>query len=134
MRMAALPIPIPPANIAPRLRACIVESEILGGVRLGDLAAGAELELITENRLYRLRYLGAGEAWISGHPTFCPAPVLVHIHGSTWGGAMLKSSFIGRGMHLEFQDPDHRIITTSRILEIRECPQSTPCAIPVGIS
>jgi hypothetical protein len=45
---------------------------------------------------------------------------LVNVHGSTWGGSMLKVAFIGRGMHLEFRHPQHRVITTSRIVEVRQ--------------
>ena len=38
---------------------------------------------------------------------------------------MLKQRFIGRGMHLEFCHPGYRTpIVTSRIQEIRECPQA----------
>jgi hypothetical protein len=39
---------------------------------------------------------------ISGHPEYCPEPVLVAIAGSTWEGSMLKRGFVGRGMHLGF--------------------------------
>ena len=67
-----------------------------------------------------MRYEGDGEALISGHPVFCPQPTRVYIHGSTWGGSMLKESFIGRGMHLEFGHPDGLAVTTSAIQEIRE--------------
>jgi len=60
---------------------------------------------------------------ISGHPEYCPEPVLVAITGSSWGGSMLKSGFVGRGMHLEFSHPAYRVpITTSRIKDVRECP------------
>lgn len=124
----------PHGSFADRVNSRIVESEILGGVRLEDLVAGTELELITENRQYRLRYCGSGQAWISGHPTFCPNPVLVRIHGSTWGGAMIKAAFIGRGMHLEFRDQECRTITTSKIVEIRECTGHSAWLSNVGIS
>jgi hypothetical protein len=44
----------------------------------------------------------------------------VRIQGSTWGGAMLKHRFIGRGMHLEFSHPAYKgPILTSRIVDIR---------------
>ena len=43
----------------------------------------------------------------------------VRIHGSTWGGSMLKEKYVGRGMYLEFVHPVYRTITTSRVLEIR---------------
>jgi hypothetical protein len=91
-----------------------------GGVDLRRLPEGTELELETENRFYTLRYCGCEKAWISGHPQFCPQPVLVKIHGSTWGGTMIRTAFIGRGMHLEFDHPHFRTILTSRIVEIKE--------------
>ena len=97
----------------------IVQSEIEGGVHLSDLPDGAALEVRTENRAYRLQVTGRGQASISGHPVFCPEPVAVNIHGSSWGGSMLKVAYIGRGMHLEFHHPQYQTITTSKILEIR---------------
>jgi hypothetical protein len=61
---------------------------------------------------------------------FCPRPVLIIIHGSTWGGSMLKRRFIGRGMHLEFRHPDYSTpILTSPIQEIQELPQHRASAI-----
>jgi hypothetical protein len=52
---------------------------------------------------------------------FCPEPTLVTIHGSTWGGSMIKADYIGRGMHLEFGHPANLPITTSMILQVRAC-------------
>jgi hypothetical protein len=98
----------------------IIRSQVEGGVHLGQLAPGTILEVETQNRAYTIHYRGAGQALISGHPVFCPEPVLVNIHGSTWGGSMLKERFIGRGMRLEFAHPDYEPITTSVILEVRE--------------
>jgi hypothetical protein len=61
---------------------------------------------------------------MSAHPEYRPGVVLVAIAGSTLGGSMLKPSFAGRGMHLEFSHPAYRApITASRIEEIRECPK-----------
>jgi hypothetical protein len=42
------------------------------------------------------------------------------VEGSNWGGSMLKVSFIGRGMCLEFRHPHYQTITTSPIVEIRQ--------------
>jgi len=92
----------------------VVESEILGGVNLRDVPPDTVIEVETQNHTYTIVHKGWGQALISGHPDFCPDPVLVEIHGSTWGGSLLKQSYIGRGMHLEF-----RPIITSRILEVR---------------
>lgn len=97
----------------------IIQSEIEGGVHLGDLPEGSRLEVETENRSYQVVVSHDGCAEISGHPVFCPRPVKVHIHGSSWGGSMLKVAYIGRGMHLEFHHPDFQTITTSKIVEIR---------------
>lgn len=98
----------------------IVRSEIEGGVHLHDVQPGTVLEVMTQNRAYTIEYQGRGQALISGHPVFCPEPVLVSIHGSTWGGSMLKERYIGRGMHLEFGRPQLQPITTSVIVDVRE--------------
>jgi len=99
----------------------IIQSEIEGGVHLKDLPVESRLEIETQNHLYTLVNLGGGDALISGHPEYCPEPVRVHIHGSSWGGSMLKTAFVGRGMHLEFRHPNYpEPIVTSRIVEIRQ--------------
>lgn len=107
------------SNFSDEVNRRIIQSEIEGGVHLEDLPDGSALEIKTENRSYVLVLQGPGKALISGHPKFCPDPVLVSIHGSSWGGSMLKVAFIGRGMHLEFQHPEYQTITTSRIVDVR---------------
>lgn len=97
----------------------IIQSEIEGGVHLRDLPPKSVLSIQTENRVYKVEVLGEETVLISGHPEFCPCPAEVRINGSTWGGSMLKTRFVGRGMHLEFEHPVHRTILTSRILDIR---------------
>ncbi len=109
----------PNPHLADAVNDCIVQSEIEGGVHLNDLPPGTLLEVQTQNRSYRIEYQGSGQALISGHPVYCPRPTLVNIHGSTWGGSMLKTRYIGRGMRLEFDHPDYEPITTSVILEVR---------------
>jgi hypothetical protein len=109
----------PHPNFCAGINRNIAQSEIEGGVRMEDLAPGETLEIRTQNRSYTLVNCGDGQALLSGHPDFCPQPVLVRIEGSNWGGSMLKASYIGRGMRLEFLHPEHRSITTSQILEIR---------------
>lgn len=97
----------------------IIQSEIEGGVHLGDVPPGTVLEVRTENRAYTIRYQGLGQALISGHPLFCPEPTQVTIHGSTWGGSMIKAGYIGRGMRLEFAAAASQPITTSVIRDVR---------------
>jgi hypothetical protein len=78
------------------------------------------LEVATQNRRYTVVLLGDGQALISGHPEFCPEPVLVRISGSNWGGSMLKTQYLGRGMHMEYRHPRYRgPIVTSRIVDIQ---------------
>ena len=110
----------PNAHLSDEINGNIIQSEIEGGVFLYNLPQGAVLEIETQNRIYTLVSCGDDEALLSGHPTFCPEPAPVRIHGSTWGGAMLKHRFIGRGMHLEFGHPAYEgPILTSRIIDIR---------------
>jgi hypothetical protein len=111
--------PLPHANLSDAVNRNIIQSEIEGGVHLGDLSPGAILEVRTQNRAYTIQYKGWDQALISGHPVFCPQPVPVTIHGSTWGGSMLKARFIGRGMRLEFGYPECDPIRTSVILDVR---------------
>ena len=110
----------PHPNLADEVNDAIARSEVEGGVYLDALPEGASLEVHTENRRYVIVLKGRGRALISGHPEFCPEPVLVGIHGSTWGGSMLKVGFVGRGMRLEFGRAPYGNIVTSRIQEIRQ--------------
>ena len=108
-------------NLSAEINRGIVDSEMEGGVYLSDLATGVRLEVETQHNLYHLVTAGDGKALISGHPRYCPVPVEVRIQGSGWGGSLLKPSFIGRGMRLEFCHPAFNVVTTSTIREIRQC-------------
>jgi len=117
----------PHPNLSDEVNRNIVQSEIEGGVRLEDLPPGSRLQVTTRNTCYQLLVLIGNMALITGHPLYCPRPVVVRIHGSTWGGSMLKLEFIGRGMHIEFVHPQYQLpIITSPIQEIRECLRPSP--------
>jgi len=109
----------PHVNLSDAVNRNIVHSEIEGGVHLQDLPPGTVLEVLTQNRAYTILYKGWDQAMISGHPVFCPQPVPVTIHGSTWGGSMIKTRYIGRGMRLEFAGLEADPIRTSVILDVR---------------
>lgn len=114
----------PHPNLSDEVNRNIVQSEIEGGVRLEDLQPGSRLQVTTRNTRYQLLVLIGNMALITGHSLYCPRPVLVRIHGSTWGGSMLKVRFIGRGMCMEFSHPQYQTpVLTSPIQEIRECLQ-----------
>jgi len=111
---------VPHQNLSDRVNGNIIRSEIEGGVYLKDLPEESTLEVATRNRFYTLVMRSDGQALISGHPQFCPEPVLVRIQGCNWGGSMLKTAYLGRGMHLEYRHPNFRgPIVTSPIVEIR---------------
>jgi hypothetical protein len=110
----------PHKNLSDEINSAIIQSEIEGGVHFRDLPEPAMLEVETQNRFYHLVIRHDGTAWIWGHPEYCPEPVLVKIHGCNFGGSMIKSNYIGRGMHMEFRHPDYPgCIVTSRIKDIR---------------
>ena len=111
------PRPIP-SSLAANVCNSIVHSEIAGGVRLSTLSDGSRVQVETLNRLYELE-VREGQVWISGHPQYCPQPVPVTVHGSSWGGSMLKVAYLGRGMRMEFSHPLHATVTTSRIVSVR---------------
>ena len=118
----AAPFFAPHPNLSDQVNHNIVQAEIEGGVFLKDLPSATVLRIETQHHCYTVVLLNESSALISGHPLYCPQPVLVAIAGSTWGGSMLKRRYVGRGMHLEFRHPGYRTpIVTSRIKEIREC-------------
>jgi hypothetical protein len=106
-------------NLSDEVNRNIIQSEIEGGVHLRDLPPSSVLSIQTRNRVYTMVVLGDDTVLISGHPDFCPEPAQVRVNGSTWGGSMIKTKFVGRGMHLEFEHPVHRTIITSRIIDIQ---------------
>ena len=110
----------PHKNLSDEINSNIIRSEIEGGVYLKDLPEPSMIEVVTQNRPYTLVVRNDGTAWIWGHPEFCPQPVLVRVTGSNWGGSMIMSNFLGRGMHMEFRHPDYEgAIVTSRIVDIK---------------
>jgi hypothetical protein len=109
-------------NLSDEINSNIAQSEIEGGAYLNNLGLGEVLHVRTKNTSYTIERREDG-FYISGHPKYCPEPVLSYISGSTWGGSLLKAGFIGRGMHLEFRIPSYvgrGAIVTSAIQDITE--------------
>lgn len=90
------------------------------GVSLDDLAVGAVVEVVTGHHTYRIENRGNGEVLMSGHPVYCPEPVMVELHGSIGDSHVIKMWFIGRGMRLEFRHPEFGLVLTSHVREIHE--------------
>ena len=114
--------PLPGLNERINQNAC--QSEREEGLCLDNLKVGDLLELETKSRTYFIENRGNGQILISGHPKYCPQPTPVELYGSTWGGIILKPRFIGRHMSLAFRHPQHGVIRTSRIQEIRRLSQA----------
>src|SRR5437016_7749414 len=76
----------PHPNLSDDVNRNILQSEIEGGVFLGDLPPSTVLQIHTQHHCYTMLLLGDGSALISGHPQYYPEPILVVIAGSTWGG------------------------------------------------
>jgi hypothetical protein len=88
------------------------------GVFLDDLAVGAAVEVVTGHHTYHVENRGGGAVLISGHPVYCPEPVLMWLHGSVSDSHVIKMWFIGRGMRLELRHPTLGLVQTSRVREI----------------
>ena len=99
-------------------------SAIEGGARLERLPVGGVLEVTTENTDYRIERVAEGESGypfrLSGHPRLCPEPVRAGISGSSYGGALLRRGFIGRGMQMEFHLEGGGWYTTTPISRVEE--------------
>ena len=114
---------VPPAHsVAPSTAGA---PEHLQGIALDELPIGAVVDVETGHNTYRLENRGEGKALISGHPMYCPEPVLVDFHGSA-GPSTLKMWLIEPGLKMEFQHPTFGIVRTSRIRSVRQMTTSTP--------
>lgn len=110
----------PHPNLSDDINDSIIRSEIEGGAYLNRLGVGDSLRVITVARPYLIEHRKDG-FYISGHPEYCPEPTRAVIHGSTWGGSMLKVNFIGINMYLELRlETLGKVLTTSLILHVEE--------------
>jgi hypothetical protein len=124
----------PHPNLSKEINDSIAESEIAGGVWFDkpewatsvegtSLPEGSTVHVRTRNTLYLIEKRPDG-TYISGNARFCPTPTKCSVHGSTWGGSMLKVGWIGVGMRLEFSvEGDGRTVTTSEIQDVRVGPK-----------
>lgn len=104
-------------NLHPKINENIAQSELDGGVRLGDLSVGDAVLVRTNNTLYTVIKTADREYTIEGNERYCPTPTPCKIPGSTWGGSMLKMDFIGKGMYMEFY-VNRKCVTTTRIKHV----------------
>ncbi|MBZ5611167.1 MAG: hypothetical protein LAP38_23135 [Acidobacteriia bacterium] len=93
---------------------------------MDELPVGTMVEVKTGHSTYLVENRGEGKALISGHPTYCPTPVLVDLHGSVGGANMLKIWAIEPGLKMEFNHPKFGVIRTSRVHSVRELKPGLP--------
>lgn len=115
-------------NLSNEINKNLVESEQLGGFYVNELSPAEIIKARTRNSIYTIRRgpesheiksepvtSSTAKRTVSHFPDWTPCVV----HGSTWGGSMLKIGFVGLGMRLEFSTADMRgAIITSTIQEI----------------
>ena len=95
-------------SLSPEINAKIAQTLVEGGADLRKLRPGRELVVTTANTTYRIQKTEEGSPrratryLMTGHPRICPEPTPATIAGSSWGGALLRTAFIGRGMTMEF--------------------------------
>jgi hypothetical protein len=97
----------------------IEQSERDGGIWLKNVRKGETITVRTANSTYTIIKTGDDDYTIQGNNKYCPVDTPCKIHGSTWGGSMLKIGYVGRGMHLEFSTKEQRTVTTTTIRTIK---------------
>jgi hypothetical protein len=92
--------------------------EISEGVDLNNLIPGSLVDVETTSRHYYIEYIGGNTMRISGHPHFCPSPVVAELQGSVDNDGMYQSGLITPGKHLVFVLDHDRPVTTSKVLSV----------------
>lgn len=130
-------------NLSPELNAICEKSETQEGIYLYDpgfgptvaeknvLPIGATVAVQTRNTRYLIVKTGEKTFTIEGNLRYCPSPVDAHIHGSNFGGSVLKLGFVGPGMYMEFSiTPPGGTISTSVIQSVERLydePHASDC-------
>lgn len=109
-------------HLSPQINANLKQSARDGGVFTRDVPPGSTVLVQTRNTLYTLH--NHGDLWIIQGGKRFSEMTAVRINGSTFGGSMLRSGFIGIGMYLELggkalAGERPRTVTTSPIQSIK---------------
>lgn len=100
------------------------------GVMVDQLEPGTKLVVGTKHSCYRLVITDAAarRAIVTGGKVF-PESTEVRIQGSTGGGSVIKSGWIGVGLCLEMSTSSKRITTSPvKILAVDRVPSDAPVA------
>ena len=103
-------------HLDPKIAALMQEQN---GVKLEQLEIGTTIEAQTTNSLYYIKVLGSGRFEVQGGKHF-PRPTTTFINGSTWGGSMIKTKWLGIDMRIEMGHPlKASVLTTSPVQSLR---------------
>lgn len=83
-----------------------------------SLGPGSLIDVETTSRHYRVECLGGSAIRVSGHPRFCPTPVVAQLEGSVTSEGTIEDGVIERGMRLVFLF-EEQPVTTSKVLHIQ---------------
>ena len=84
-----------------------------------NLPPGSLIDVETQSRNYHIECMGGNSIRVSGHPEFCPNPVMASLQGSLDRDGTLETGLIACGMRLILLLEDSHPITTSRIVHVR---------------
>ena len=96
----------------------ISPAESTQGVDIQNLSPGSLLDVETKSRHYHIECLGGNTMRISGHPQYCPDPVVAELAGSVDREGTYETGCIIPGKHLVFLLGHDRPVTTSRVLSV----------------
>ena len=108
------------AELEPAVHHASAAGSTADAVALDELPIGASLTVETGHTTYQIENRGEGKVLISGHPEYCPEPVVVDFQGSVGGAALLKMWRIEPGMKMAFHHPKFGTVRTSRVRSIRQ--------------
>jgi hypothetical protein len=93
-------------------------ADVLQGVDLKSLSPGSLVDVETKSRHYLIECLGGNTMRISGHPQYCPAPMLAELQGSVDLAGDVEKGCIRPGKHMAFLLDEHIPMTTSKVLSV----------------
>jgi hypothetical protein len=93
-------------------------AEIPKGVDLQNLNPGSLIDMEPQNGASPRVCRGGPPMRLSGHPTFCPVPVLAELEGSVNREGAFETGYIRPGSQVVFLVNEHVPVTTSRVLSV----------------
>jgi len=84
-----------------------------------NLPPGSLIDVETKSRNYHIECMGGNSVRVSGHPEFCPTPVMASLEGSVDRDGTLEIGCIACGMRMIFLLDDAHPITTSSVVHVR---------------